>query len=384
MAKLALALALAPAVTAFAPVAAPKAATKLEASIADTLATMEGPEIFWGSDGVLLGHDEADIKGYDNFDQLAAALSKEGVDLSGGEYTLLAPANSAFDKHNNEVGTPITADVLKYHVIEGKKTMDALNTDQKTLNGGTLTAYRKFRKNWLDGAIIGLKSEGPSKSSNWPSDVECDNGIIQAIDTVLVPGAYDNPAAFAVWPVAGGIGRLVKAPKKASTELQASITETLATLNGPEIFWGSDGVALGHDEADIKGYDNFDQLAAALSKEGIDLSGGEYTLLAPANSAFDKHNKEVGTPITADVLKYHVIEGKKTMDALNTDQKTLNGGTLTAYRKFRKNWLDGAIIGLKSEGPSKSSNWPSDVECDNGIIHAIDTVLVPGAYEGSR
>merc|ERR1719331_3773618 len=132
MAKLALALALAPAVTAFAPVAAPKAATKLDASIADTLASMEGPEIFWGSD-----------------------------------------------------------DVLKYHVIEGKKSMDALNSDQKTLNGGTLTYYRKFRKNWLDYAIIGLKSEGPSKSSNWPADVQCDNGVIHAIDTVLVPGAYD-------------------------------------------------------------------------------------------------------------------------------------------------------------------------------------------------
>merc|ERR1719353_1168892 len=132
MAKLALALALAPAVTAFAPVAAPKASTQLQASIQDTLATMEGPEIFWGSDGVLLGHDEADIKGYDNFDQLAAALSKEGVDLSGGEYTVLAPSNSAFDKHNAEVGTPVTADVLKYHVIEGKKSMDALNSDQKT------------------------------------------------------------------------------------------------------------------------------------------------------------------------------------------------------------------------------------------------------------
>merc|ERR1712100_560634 len=134
------------------------------------------------------------------------------------------------------------------------------------------------------------------------------------------------------------------------------------------------GVALGHDEADIKGYDNFDQLASALSSNGVDLSGGEYTLLAPANSAFDKHNTEVGTPITADVLKYHVIEG----------QKTINGGTLTYYRKSRKNWLDYAIIGLKSEGPSKSSNWPADVECDNGIIHAIDTVLVPGAYDGSR
>merc|ERR1719247_2103187 len=53
------------------------------------------------------------------------------------------------------------------------------------------------------------------------------------------------------------------------------------------------------------------------------------------------------------------------MDALNSDQKTLNGGTLTYYRKFRKNWLDYAIIGLKSEGPSKSSNWPADVQCDN-------------------
>merc|ERR1712146_594667 len=59
----------------------------------------------------------------------------------------------------------------RYHVIEGKKALDALNTDQKTLNGGPLTSYRKFRKNWLDYAIIGLKSEGPSKSSNWPADV---------------------------------------------------------------------------------------------------------------------------------------------------------------------------------------------------------------------
>ena len=84
------------------------------------------------------------------------------------------------------------------------------------------------------------------------------------------------------------------------------------------------------------------------------------------------------------MLKYHVITGKKSLDQLTVDQPTLQGGTLTSYRKFRKNWLDNAIIGLKSEGPSKSSNWPADVECDNGLIHAIDSVLVPGAYTGSR
>merc|ERR1719347_2142031 len=47
--------------------------------------------------------------------------------------------------------------------------------------------------------------------------------------------------------------------------------------------------------------------------------------LAGARSVYSP--PERSTPITADVLKYHVIEGKKTMDALNSDQKTLNGGT---------------------------------------------------------
>ena len=192
MAKLALALALAPAVTAFAPVAAPKASTQLQASITETLATMEGPEIFWGSDGVLLGHDESDIKGYDSFGKFTAAVKDAGIDLSSGEYTVLAPADSAFEKHAENGGAEITADILKYHVIPGKKSLDALNTNQKTLQGGELTAYRKFRKNWLDNAIIGLKSEGPSKSSNWPADVECSNGVIHAIDTVLVPGAFEE------------------------------------------------------------------------------------------------------------------------------------------------------------------------------------------------
>merc|ERR1719388_633220 len=125
MQKLTLALAVSGA-AAFAPSAAPKVATKMDAGIVDTLKTMEGPEIFWGSDGVLEGYDESDIKGYDNFDQLSAALDSAGVDLSGGTYTLLAPSNSAFDKHNAEVGTPIDAAVLKYHVIEGKVGMDGL------------------------------------------------------------------------------------------------------------------------------------------------------------------------------------------------------------------------------------------------------------------
>ena len=49
-----------------------------------------------------------------------------------------------------------------------------------------------------------------------------------------------------------------------------------------------------------------------------------------------------------------------------------------------KQWLDDAVIGLQSEGPSKSASWPKDVPSGNVVIHAIDTVLVPGAFQGSR
>merc|ERR1711892_743013 len=102
--------------------------------------------------------------------------------------------------------------------------------------------------------------------------------------------------------------------------------------------------------SDIKGYDNFGKFAAALTGAGIDLSSGDFTVLAPIDSAID----------------------------------AFQGGILTSYRKFRKNWLDFAIVGLKSEGPSKSASMPADVEADNGMIQGIDSVLVPGAYTGSR
>ena len=168
-----------------------------------------------------------------------------------------------------------------------------------------------------------------------------------------------------------------------SFALNAGIADTLSSMQGPEIFWGSEGVMEGKDESDIKGYDNFGKFASALADNGIDLSSGDFTVLAPSDSAIDKHVL-AGGEITADILKYHVIKGKKSLDALNVDQETLQGGSLTSYRKFRKNWLDNAVVGLKSEGASKSANWPADIDAENGMIHGIDSVLVPGSYTGSR
>ena len=54
-------------------------------------------------------------------------------------------------------------------------------------------------------------------------------------------------------------------------------------------------------------------------------------------------------------------------------------------RRLRQNWLDNAIIGRTSEGGggSKPTTWPSDVEADNGVIHTIASVLLPGGYSAS-
>jgi hypothetical protein len=149
---------------------------------------------------------------------------------------------------------------------------------------------------------------------------------------------------------------------------------TLASLQGPPIFWGVEGAKLGYGVDDIKGYDNFGRLLAACREHGVDLDSGEYTLLAPTDLAIEAHLKYKEVTISAELLRYHLIPGRKLQAALTVDQTTVNGGTLKYERRFRKTWLGDAVIGQA----------PSDVACSNGIIHAISVVLVPegAAAEG--
>jgi len=158
--------------------------------------------------------------------------------------------------------------------------------------------------------------------------------------------------------------------------LNANIVETLKTLQGPGICWGSAGVPLGHEENEIKEYDNFDKLVAAVAKAGLAdaLSGpGPFTVFAPTNSAFDGVKGEA----TADILKYHVVPGKVTYAQITGDLKTLQGESLTYSRKFRKTFVDDAIVG-QEDNFGGGSKFPKDIVCDNGVIHAIGSVLLPG------
>lgn len=131
-------------------------------------------------------------------------------------------------------------------------------------------------------------------------------------------------------------------------------------------------------------------LVAAVKAAGLvdTLKGpGPFTVFAPTNAAFEK--LPAGTvdtlvkPENQDQLKkiltYHVVAGRITSKKLEAmirkgdgkaELKTVEGGTLTAT-------MDGNNIVLKDEKGGTATITQADVMQKNGVIHVVDTVLMP-------
>lgn len=133
-------------------------------------------------------------------------------------------------------------------------------------------------------------------------------------------------------------------------------------------------------------------LVAAVKAAGLveTLQGeGPFTVFAPTNAAFEKLPK--GTVETLlkpenkkqlqEVLTYHVIAGKMDAKAIAKaikDNKgtarftTVNGGKLTAM-------MDGKNLVLTDENKNTATVTIANVYQSNGVIHVVDTVVLPGA-----
>ncbi|GAA5505533.1 fasciclin domain-containing protein [Novipirellula caenicola] len=126
------------------------------------------------------------------------------------------------------------------------------------------------------------------------------------------------------------------------------------------------------------GNEDFSTLVAAVKAAGLAetlSSKGPFTVFAPTNEAFDKLPK--GTvesllkPENKDklvsILKYHVVSGKvMAADVVKLDEaKTVQGQSVQ--------------ISTGSEGVSvnKSKVVKTDIKASNGVIHVIDSVLIP-------
>ncbi len=138
--------------------------------------------------------------------------------------------------------------------------------------------------------------------------------------------------------------------------------------------------------------DDFSTLVAAVTAADLaaTLSGdGPFTVFAPLNSAFAKlpagtvdtlvqpENKETLTSI----LTYHVVAGRLKADYLvglvkqsksgTANIKTIQGGILKATMG-----TDGSLMLTDAKGGT-SKVVMADVNQSNGVIHAIDTVVMP-------
>jgi uncharacterized surface protein with fasciclin (FAS1) repeats len=121
---------------------------------------------------------------------------------------------------------------------------------------------------------------------------------------------------------------------------------------------------------------HFNTLAKALTEAGLidTLKGkGPFTVFAPTDEAFAKLPKGTVEALLKDkkkltaVLTYHVVAGKvMAADAAKlTTAKTVNGASLKIAAKAGAVTIDGAKV------------IQADVEATNGVIHVIDTVLLP-------
>lgn len=103
---------------------------------------------------------------------------------------------------------------------------------------------------------------------------------------------------------------------------------------------------------------------------------GPYTVFAPSDAAFKKLPSGAleallkNTNQLKSVLTYHVVSGKMAAKDLKSgDVKTLEGTPLAAA-------VNGSVVMVNGAKVEKA-----DIAASNGIIHAIDTVLMPKGIE---
>ena len=251
----------------------------------------------------------------DDFSDLVSALSDAGLisTLEGdGPFTVFAPTNDAFanlDVNLNDLTEDQLVEVLSYHVVSGNIGSGDLDTEQsvEAIAGGNLfiTADGEVRVN--DNATV------------VDADIEASNGVIHAIDQVVLPDSYQDV-----------VGIISKRYNLQSLE-DAVVSE---------------------------------ELASALQGDG------PFTVFAPTNEAFA--NAELGDQDLAEVLQYHVIPNEVLSGDLQPAQtvETLQGEELTIEA------ADGSVTITDNSGQTYEVT-EADLQGTNGIVHIINGVLNP-------
>ena len=126
----------------------------------------------------------------------------------------------------------------------------------------------------------------------------------------------------------------------------------------------------------VVGDPRFSTLEAAVKKAGLveTLDGNrQLTVFAPTNEGFENAGITSLPPEDelSDILTYHVTPGRRGSESVTTSDElpTLNGELI----QVDGTELNGGQANIITDNPGETF----DIEASNGIIHAIDGVLLP-------
>jgi uncharacterized surface protein with fasciclin (FAS1) repeats len=118
---------------------------------------------------------------------------------------------------------------------------------------------------------------------------------------------------------------------------------------------------------------NFNTLIGAIDTAGMEddfKTGGEFTLFAPSDKAFSDVSKKQTDSLLRDkksageLVRRHTMNGRSLSKGLRNSITALNGESTKVDRS------EGLRIG-------EAMAVQPDIECDNGVVHVIDKVLIP-------
>jgi transforming growth factor-beta-induced protein len=241
------------------------------------------------------------------------------------DFTVFAPLNSAFDNFTNPSDNELNS-ILANHVISGAAANAAslsntyFNTAATNADGDNLSIYVNVDD--------GVKLNGVSSVA--AADIVATNGIIHAVDTVI-----DLPSVVTFATADPNFSSLVEA---LTAEGQPDFVSVLSTPNGT--------------------------------------APAPFTVFAPTNDAFAALAEIPSGDVLTAVLNHHVIAGANIVsgdlsDGL-TSPATLEGDTLTFAIDSDSN-----VTITDGSGNTEIGIIAVDVQANNGVIHAINTVMIP-------
>lgn len=279
------------------------------------------------------------VNSNDDYSSLAAAIDAAGLTAtldSDTNFTVFAPDNDAFAAFLSangfasldEVPTDLLTQVLLYHVQEG----EIMSSDLSTGYIESMAVYGASEEplslyiNTSDGVMIN------GVASVTTADVEVDNGVIHAVDSVI---GLPDVTTFATADPTFSI--LVSALTR---EEDYTYVETLMAMDSPAPFT----VFAPTDDA-------FAALLEELEASSLD---------------------DIDAETLSAVLTYHVVAEANVRSGDLTDGmevSTLNGDTFTVNL--------GDAVTITDANDRMSTVIAADVQATNGVIHVIDTVLLP-------